>query len=226
MRFLICCCILSLFTESLAARTECPSISQPRLWADLRALVNLGRADDVLDCIRQIKENQTTVSYADEFNYNIAFLMTEAIEKLSRGGKLKRSDARDAADLWEAYLDSVSEPFNTDQLNFALARVVEYGRYENFPDRLPGIVKGIGKVKSGIRFDVANDLFSTIKRCPTWGRKSPRLACETACVLTAAETIRLLESELGELPWSGARGLSRLSVNANVLARELSECKL
>lgn len=100
----------------------------------------------------------------DEVRYQLALLTTEATSQLSQGGPPVRTDARDVSDLWGAYLASVMPPYDQIRINTALSTMMQYGRYVDFPKRIAVVVQGIGKVKPAVRVEVANLLFSTIKR--------------------------------------------------------------
>lgn len=206
------------------AAQKCPRPVQPELAQGLTALTKSKRSDDAMTCIRVIYRSTTSTPLTDDVRYQLALQMSDAMDAIYDDSPPLAPDARDASDLWEAYLSEVTEPFDASRISFGLGKLIQQARYVDFEQRLPTILSSIGKVKSRLEAKQADLLFSTIKRCPNWSRLSDNLACTAACLELADSVLNTLNKEFGSLPWAGSQGLARMSVNSQALTREKAAC--
>jgi hypothetical protein len=224
---LIARCILMLpllWAQVCGASLLCPPPEQPLLGQVLSQMNSARRGEDAVTCIRLIVSANELSELSDEVRYQLALQMSNAMDSLYEESRPLADDARDAANLWGEYLKNAGSPLDAKRLNFGVNKLIQVSRYLDFPQRLPVILEGVGKVGSLIEMRQSDFLFSTIKRCPNWSRVNVAIQCTLQCMEISDLVLTSLKSKFGELPWSGSSGISRLSLNASALNKEKLEC--
>lgn len=183
-------------------------------------------ADDAITCIRSIRDAVEVSRMSDEVRYELALKMSDAIHALYDGTKALASDDRDAAELWSSYLKHASDPVDRTRARNATSKLILHSRYARFPKYLSSIAVGLRRSGEEVTVAIADLMFSTLIRCPSWNKPRDELQCSDLCVATAKDALSILEAEIGPRPWVASTGRQRLETNAAALQQRIKKCEV
>ncbi|MDB5870646.1 MAG: hypothetical protein JWQ07_88 [Ramlibacter sp.] len=205
---------------------DCPPPEQPALSNALNRMVGAKHADDAMQCIKRIAEQESEVdggSYPDEIKYHLAKQASVAIEDLRQGGGEFRPYNRLAAALWRAYLDKAPTPVDKTRLLTGITNLLNYARFAEFEEFVPTIVGAMSRGRAWLAPTHADQFFTTLNRCPKWldTTKSESKLCHPPCPSMGRTVLSSLSSEFGSADWSGTEGIKRLFANSKALETRL-----
>ncbi len=222
----ICISFWLLLLSNAAIAQTCPPPQQPMLSNALESLILGGQADDAMQCVIDLDDNASELP--DDVRYQLAKNASDAIEALGGDVNVLISYNERATKLWDTYLQNVSPPFDQGRISFALIKLMQHGRFSQFEQFFPSIAKAFNRGRARIAANQADQLFTTIKRCPAWNvvargttGNDRGISCAKPCPDIAQSLLSALSDELGQRPWAGPAGIKRLAVNAKALEDSL-----
>lgn len=210
--------LLAIMSEAQA----CPAMRQPELGNGLDRMIRGARAADAIDCVRQYESSADEQS--DEIRYQLAQQLSNAMEQLAGLGDSLQADRQLATRLWAGYLERQREPFDANRAAFATRKLTQLARYTGMSERLPTIATGIRSARPRLDAELANLVFTSLRRCSAWTRPDSRWTCTAECRELTLGFVERLRKELGDPPWPQSDGLRRLTQNAQSLEREARAC--
>lgn len=207
---------------------DCPPAEQPALSNVLGQMIKAERGDDVMQCIIAIddREKEASSGYSDDVRYQLAKQSSDAIASLGDGGVVFPAYHAHAARLWRSYLEKASPPFDKTRLPFGITKLMQHARFSSFPDFVPGIATAMSRGRAWVTPGQADQLFSTVKRCPKWRNTtdSRSISCAAPCPDTGRTLLSKLRAEFGSEGWGASDGARRLAMNAKAFEGGLT-CK-
>ena len=200
----------------------CPPMRQPELSQGLDRMIRARRAADAIDCVRQ--HESSAEEQSDELRYQLAQQLSNAMEQLAGLGDSRQVDRRLAARLWAGYLEQQQRPFDANRAAFATRKLTQLARYTGMEERLPAIATGIRAARARLDTELANLVFTSLRRCSAWTRPDSRWTCSVACRELTLDFIERLRQHFGEPPWPQSEGMRRLAQNAQSMEREARAC--
>jgi hypothetical protein len=202
---------------------QCPAADQPDLATVLGKMINGGRADDAMQCVITIAVDgrESGAFHPEEVRYQLAKLASDAIEAL--GGEVFSAYHSEAAMLWDAYLENLSEPYERSRITFGITKLMQHGRSGPFHERFPVLAKAMAQAKAWITPSQSDQLFTIVKRCPNWHVpvKVSQITCATPCPAHGRHLLDALALNFGRDGWSASEGARRLATNAKALEGSL-----